>query len=95
MFLTLLKFPIPQPSPILSDNQATCSLSHSPAILACSKHIDICHHFIHDHVQDGSFSTTWIPTADMLADIFTKALPFPIFSHHHDVLGLSVPPSLL
>ena len=93
-FLTVLKFPVPQPFPIPSDNQAACSLSHSPAISARSKHIDIRHHFIRDHVQAGSFSTTWIPTADMSADIFTKALPFPIFSHHRDVLGLSIPTSL-
>jgi len=77
-FLTLLQFPVPSPFPILSDNQAACSLSHSPAVSACSKHIDIQHHFIRDLVQNGSFSTTWIPTGDMPADIFTKALPFPI-----------------
>ena len=68
--------------------------AHSPAISTWSKHIDIRHHFIRDLVQDGSFSTTWIPTADMPADIFTKALPFPVFSRHCDVLGLSLPPSL-
>ena len=88
-FLEILKFPVPHPFPILSDNQAACSLSNSPAISAHSKHIDIRHHFIHDHVLNGSFSTTWIPTSDMLADIFTKPLPFPIFSRHRDVLGLS------
>ena len=93
-FLSLLKFPVPRPFPILSDNQAACSLSNSPAISARSKHIDIRHHFIRDHVQAGSFSTTWIPTADMPADIFTKPLPFPVFSRHRDVLGLSIPPSL-
>ena len=94
-FLSSLKFPVPRPFPILSDNQAACSLSNSPAISARSKHIDIRHHFIRDHVQAGSFATTWIPTADMPVDIFTKVLSFPIFSRHHDVLGLSVPPSLL
>ena len=93
-FLSLLKLPIPRPFPILSDNQATCSLSNSIAISARSKHIDIRHHFIRDHVQAGTFSTTWIPTADMPADIFTKALPFPSFSRHRDILGLSIPPSL-
>jgi hypothetical protein len=93
-FLEVLKFPVPRPFPILSDNQAACSLSNSPAISARSKHIDIRHHFIRDHVLDGSFSTTWLPTADMPADIFTKALPLPTFSRHRDVLGLSVPPSL-
>ena len=94
-FLTILKLPVPRPFPILSDNQAACSLSNSPAISARSKHIDIRHHFIRDHVQAGSFSTTWIPTADMPADIFTKILPFPVFSRHRDVLGRSIPPSLL
>ena len=93
-FLEILKFPVPRPFPILSDNQAACSLSNSPAISARSKHIDIRHHFIRDHVLDGSFSTTWIPTADMPADIFTKPLPFPVFSRHRDVLGLSIPPTL-
>ena len=76
VFLGLLHFPVPQPFPILSDNQAACSLSNSTAVSARSKHIDICHHFIHAHVQDGSFTTTWIPTADMPADIFMKPLPF-------------------
>ena len=90
VLLGFLCFPVPRPFPILSDNQAACSLSNSPSISARSKHIDIWHHFIRDHVQDGSFSTVWIPTTDMPADIFTKPLPFPIFSRHRDVLGLSV-----
>jgi hypothetical protein len=93
-FLALLKLPSPRPFPILCDNQAACSLSNSLAISARSKHIDIRHHFIRDHIQDGSSSTTWLPTDDMPADIFTKVLPFPAFSRHRDVLSLSVPPSL-
>jgi hypothetical protein len=94
-FLAVLKFPVPRPFPILSDNQAACSLSNSLAISARSKHIDIRHHFIRSHVQDGSFSTIWIPTGDMPADIFTKALPFPLFSRHCEVLGLSIPVSIV
>ena len=91
LFLGLLKLPCPRPFPILSDNQAACALSNSPTVSTCSKHIDIQHHFIHVHVTSGSFSTTWIPTGDMPADIFTKALHFPLFSCHRDVLGLSIP----
>jgi len=41
VFLSFMKFPIPKPFPILSDNQAACSLSNSLSISACSKHIDI------------------------------------------------------
>src|ERR1700678_911615 len=70
-FLAVLKFPVPRPFPILSDNQAACSLLNSLAISARSKHIDIQHHFICSHVQDGSFLTIWIPTCDMPANIFT------------------------
>jgi hypothetical protein len=91
VFLNLLDFPILRPFPIFSDNQATCSLSHSPAISSRSKHIDIRHHFIRALVQDGSFLTSWIPTADMPADIFTKSLDHNLFSRHRAVLGLSIP----
>jgi Reverse transcriptase (RNA-dependent DNA polymerase)/GAG-pre-integrase domain len=90
-FLGLLQLPVPRPFPILSDNQAACSISNSSAISARSKHIDNRHHFIRDHVQAGSFTTTWIPTEDMPADIFTKSLPSATFSRHRDILGLSVP----
>ena len=91
-FLGLLRLPVPRPFPILSDNQAACALSNSSSISARSKHIDIRHHFIRDHVSAGSFTTTWIPTEDMPADIFTKPLSLVPFSRHRDVLGLSVPP---
>ena len=94
-FLLFLKFPLPKPFPILCNNQAACSLSNSPAISARSKHIDIHHHFLRNHILNGSFSTTWNPTEDMPADIFTKALPLATFSRHRDILGLSIPPSLL
>ena len=49
-FLGILKFPVPHPFPILSDNQVACALSHSPAVSAHSKHIDIWHHFIPNHL---------------------------------------------
>ena len=77
-FLELLHLPVPHPFPILSDNQAACALSNSSSILAHLKHIDIRHHFIRNHVKAGIFSTTWILTADMPADIFTKPLSFVI-----------------
>ena len=42
-------------------------------------------------ILDGSFATTWIPTSDMPADIFTKPLGSILFLRHCDVLGLSIP----
>ena len=91
IFLGFLNLPVPCPFPILSDNQAACSLSSSTAISTRFNHIDICHDFIRAHVLDGSFATTWIPTSDMHADIFTKPLGSIFFLCHRDVLGLSIP----
>ena len=91
-FLIFLKFPIPKPFPILCNNQAACSLSNSPAISARLKHIDIHHHFLRNHILDSSFSTTWIPTKDMPADI----LPKPSLLQHFLVIVIFlVSPSLL
>ena len=87
VFLGSLHLPVPCPFPVLSDNQVACTLSHSPAISPHSKHINICHYFIHAHVQDGFFTTIWIPTSDMPADIFTKPLNSLLFSRHREVLG--------
>ncbi|KAJ3510499.1 hypothetical protein NLJ89_g4639 [Agrocybe chaxingu] len=94
LFLSTMNFPVPKPFPILTDNQAALKLASSPSISSRSKHIDIRHHFIRSHISDGSFTASWIPTADMPADIFTKSLPFTAFSRHRDVLGLMIPPAL-
>jgi hypothetical protein len=88
LFLSLLSFPIPRPFPLLSDNQSACAIANTSSITSRSKHIDVRHHFIRDHITDGTFCTNWVPTSDMPADIFTKPLPFPIFTKHRTSLGL-------
>ena len=88
LFLSLLSFPIPRPFPLLSDNQSACAIANTSSITSRSKHIDVRHHFIRDHINDGTFCTNWVPTSDMPADIFTKPLSFPIFLKHRTSLGL-------
>ena len=88
LFLSLLNLPVPKPFSLFCDNQATISLLSSESISSRSKHIDIKHHFIRSHVLDGTFSTTWLSTSDMPADIFTKQLPLPVFIKHRNSLGL-------
>ena len=39
-----------------------------------TKHIDIRHHFIRDHVLKGDVEITFVDTQNQLADIFTKPL---------------------
>jgi len=88
LFLTIHSLPVPRPFPLLCDNQSTIALIKSEAISSHSKHIDIQYHFICNHISEGSFQATWIPTSDMTADIFTKPLLPPLFLKHHAALGL-------
>jgi hypothetical protein len=39
-----------------------------------TKHIDICHHFLRDHVSKGDIVMENVRADDQLADIFTKPL---------------------
>jgi hypothetical protein len=91
LFLSLVKLPSPTPFPIYCDNQSACSIANTDSISSRTKHIDVRHHFIREHLNDGSFSTIWVPTHDMTADILTKPLLSTLFLHHRHFLGLTFP----
>ena len=46
-----------------------------------TKHVDIKYHFITETAERGDIVLKWIPTTEMHADIFTKALAAPLFEH--------------
>ena len=87
-FLHEVRFLKNTPTVILCDNNGAKSLSSDPTHHSCSKHIDVCHHFIREHVEDGSITVWCVPSHDNVADIFTKALPRPDFMRLHPFLGL-------
>ena len=91
LFLSLTQLPSSKTIPILCDNQSTQSIANTDAISSRTKHIDVRHHFIREHITNGSFSTVWISTSDMVADIFTKPLLHTLFSRHRASLGLTFP----
>jgi len=49
-------------------------LSKNPIQHSRSKHIEIKHHFIRDHVSKKEVELIFVNTNDQLADIFTKPL---------------------
>ena len=88
LFLSDVRLPMPRPFPILCDNVGAMDIANSDATSSRSKHIDIRYHFIRKHLASGSFSTSWISTADMTADILTKPLALPLHTKHTVNLGL-------
>ena len=91
LFLSLTSLPSPIPFPIYCNNQSTCTIANTDVISSRTKHIDVRHHFIRQHLNEGSFITTWIPTSDMTADILTKPLLSTLFLRHLENLGLVTP----
>jgi len=60
--------------PIKCDNMSTICLTKNPIQHSRTKHIEIRHHFIRDHVQNGDILIDFVCTDDNLADLFTKPL---------------------
>ena len=59
---------------LLSDNESAIKISLNPVQHSKTKHIDIRHHFIRDHIKQGDIEVLFINTQEQLADIFTKPL---------------------
>ena len=78
--LTELDFPPTTATVIFADNQGCIALANNPVSHSCAKHIDIRHHFI--------LELKYVSTKDMLADVFTKALPRETFKKFHTLLGV-------
>ena len=57
---------------IFVDNQGAINLAKNPVHHQRTKHIDIKYHYIRSHVQDKNIIITYVPSADNIADMFTK-----------------------
>ena len=60
--------------PLLCDNESAVNIATNPVQHSRTKHIDIHHHFLKDHVSKGDILVDSVRTEDQLADIFTKLL---------------------
>ena len=60
--------------PLLCDNESAVKLANNPVQHSRTKHIDIRHHFLRDHVAKNDISLEGVRTEDQLVDIFTKPL---------------------
>ena len=68
--------------PIMCDNTSAIQMSKNPVFHSRTKHIDIRHHFIRDHIDKGDIEIVFIDSQNQIADIFTKPHP----THQHNEL---------
>jgi len=72
-----------------NDNRSAGQLAENPISHARSKHIDIKHHFIRQAVKEDTLKLLYLPTEEMTADVFTKALSGMKHSRCWMVLGFN------
>ena len=73
------------------DNKGAVDLALNPVTSRRSKHIEIRHHILHEYSESGHISLIHTPTAEMVADGFTKSLPCALLQRFNLDMGLSQP----
>ena len=74
--------------PIKCDNTSAINISKNLVEHSRTKHIEIGHHFLRDHVQKCDVTLEFVSTKDQLADIFTKPLSEEQFVDIRTQLGV-------
>jgi len=66
--------------PLYCDNARAIHLTKNPIQHSKTKHIEIRHHFIRDHVQKGDCKIEFVKIENKLANWFTKSLAHDRFN---------------
>ena len=75
---------------ICEDNNGAMLISDHPTSHNRTKHIDIKHFFVRNHVRDKNVKFRYVPTQDQLADILTKATSPVVFNRLRERLLCTV-----
>lgn len=70
------------------NNQGSGCLSEGEGLHRRTKHIDAKHHFICDCIKTRKINISYVPTAEILADVLTKPLGKTEHQQALKILGL-------
>ena len=74
--------------PLYCDNTSAINLTKTPIQDSKTKHIEIRHYFIRDHVQKGDCEIQFVESENQLAVLFTKPLARDRFNKLRTELGI-------
>jgi hypothetical protein len=78
--------------PIRVDNKSTLRIAENPFNMRRTRHIEIRHMKVLEWVKAGLISLVYVPSADNIADIFTKASKKQVFTSNRDSILSRVGP---
>ncbi|SGY12313.1 BQ5605_C011g06462 [Microbotryum silenes-dioicae] len=78
------------PIELKGDNQGAIALTKNPVFHDRTKHLRLTEHFVREWVREGDIVVNYLPTAEMLADMFTKVLPRPALEQHRAAIGMGI-----
>jgi hypothetical protein len=61
--------------PMFTDNKSSLALVNGTAPSSRTKHINVVYHYVRERVEEQQLSFSYIPTAQMVADVLTKSVP--------------------
>ena len=86
--LTELGYKFSTPSTLFVDNNSAIAVAKNPEKFSRVKHIDLRLYWLKEKVGEGIVHPVHCPTADMPADLLTKALASAKVSHLRQLMGL-------
>jgi len=78
--------------PIYGDSHGAIFNAQNPVTQKGIKHIEIRYHYIREQIEKGHVKVFAVPTAEKVADMFTKNLGPMLFLKHRKELGIEFYP---
>ncbi|GJY68447.1 hypothetical protein Tco_0471429 [Tanacetum coccineum] len=74
--------------PMYCDSKSAIAISCNPVQHSRTKHINICYHFIKEHIEKGTIEHYFVGTEYQLVDLFTKSLSKERFEYLVHMIGM-------